>query len=515
MSSSKNIAVVGAGPSGLAAIKEFIAAGHTVQCFEGAHALGGIWLYEPSPTEDTHSVAYNGLVLNSCRETTGFSDFPIDPQRYPIFYSHRLHLRYLQEYAARFGLEKHIRYKTTVVGCAPRKDGTWEVRVRDNGADDQREEVSEFDAVVCGSGFVSKPMVPRVDGRDKFKGEVLHGHFYRTPTAFEGKKVVVIGLGSTAVDIACEAGPLAKKLDLVNKRGAWIVPRFILGKPAEAWNNRSSATWLPFSVQAYLFELIFHHALGKQPAILQPHHKIMEQNPTVRSDFTEKLKSGVFDLHRNDVAAFTETGILLDDGTALDADVVIFCTGYHRANYPYLPPGALASQDAPYPHMDLYKLLVSPRHENLFVLGQVEAPGPLAPLAEAQARYVAAVLAGKIELPGRGDMMEDIRAFREWQTGHYVNSQRHAVSADYCRYIDALMGPLGAVPSGWTLFGRIFTSGSPLRAWRLYSAVFFEIQTAAQWRLLGDGSRRELAEETLLRVAAGGEVLTDVERASL
>ncbi|KAI8226950.1 hypothetical protein K4K55_008236 [Colletotrichum sp. SAR 10_96] len=514
-SQGKHIAIVGAGPSGLVAIKECLAAGFSVQCFERAHAIGGQWLHDPNPGPDAHSSIYNGVILNSCRDSTGFSDFPIDPARYPIYYSHEKHLQYMNEYAAHFDLEKHVRFHTRVVGCAPTKEGGWEVRFREARAEDGKEEVLTFDALICGSGLSSNPRIPDFKGRDTFKGEVLHSHYYRSPTRFEGKKVVIIGLGSTAVDVACEIGPLAKELNVVNKRGAWVLPRFLLGKPVEAWNSRSSATWLPFSVQAFAYNKIITHALGKQPEILQPDHHIMEQNPTVRSDFTEKLNTGVFNLHRSNVTSFTETGLLLDDGTALDADVIILCTGYSIAHHPYLAPGVLESKEEPAPEVDLYKRIVPPRSRNLFVMGQVEVAGPAQPIIEAQARYIAAVLGGKVQLPDEEGMMKDVRAFRAFQRKHFVRSERHTMTVDYNPYIDGLLEPLGAVPSGWQLFGRIFTSGKPVRAFKVYSAVFFEIQTGAQWRLSGLGSSTELAEETLLRIAAGRNGLSEGEKAHI
>ncbi|KAF6816643.1 dimethylaniline monooxygenase [Colletotrichum sojae] len=515
-SQSKRVAIIGAGTSGLTAIKELVAAGIEVQCFESASKLGGQWLYEPNPTPESHSSIYRGLVVNSCRDSSCFSDFPIDPARYPIFYPHDLHLRYIGEWAAHFDLEKHVRFGVSVVGCAPRKEGGWEVRVRSHDEKaEEEEEVLQFDAVICGSGLSRRPKVPEFPGREAFEGEVLHSHFYRTPTPFDGKKVVIVGLGSTAVDLACEIGPLAKELHVVNKRGAWIIPRFLLGKPAEAWNSRSSATWIPFSVQAFLYDKILAHALGPPPAVLKPDHKIMEQNPSVRGDFVEKLQSGVFSLHRANVSSFTASGVALDDGTNIDADVVILCTGYHHADLPYLPPGALAARDAPAPHVDLYKSVVPPRIKDLFVMGQVEVAGPAIPIIEAQARYVTAILTGKLQLPGEEAMMRDIADFRAWQGRHFVNSERHTMTVEYNPYIDGLLAPLGAVPSGWRLLWRVFSSGRPARAFSVYKAVFFEIQIGAQWRLDGEGACRELAEETLIRMASGADRLSDAEKALL
>ncbi|EFQ31448.1 uncharacterized protein GLRG_06592 [Colletotrichum graminicola M1.001] len=485
-SQSKRVAIIGAGPSGLVAIKECLAAGLTVQCFERAHALGGQWLYEPAPTAETHSSVYAGVILNSSRAISGFSDFPIDPARYPVHYSHRLHLRYLNEYAAHFGLAKHVRFNTLVVGCVQRPDGGWEVRVRsDNSEDGDGEEVLTFDAVVSGNGASGKPLVPEYEGRERFKGEVLHSHYYRIPSAFEGKKVVVVGLGPSAVDIACEVAPLAKELTIINRRGGWILPRSLLGKPPEAWNSRVSQ-WLPASVQECFFQLIVGLAGGKLPAELQPDHGITSQAVTIRSDFVEKLRTGVLSFRRSTIASFTETGVLLADGTAVEADAL--GTGYRIVDQPPLPPDVLASEDMPAPHVDLYKMVVSPRCRGLYVLGQTEQAGPANGVAEAQARFVAAVIAGRVRLPGEEEMMRDVRAFRRWQLAHLVDSERHAVWVEYVPYVDGLLAPLGAVPSCWKLLGRV-------------------------WRLFGEGSAAELAEETVLRTDADAEELSEGEKA--
>ncbi|OHE97527.1 hypothetical protein CORC01_07142 [Colletotrichum orchidophilum] len=513
---SKRVAIIGAGPSGLVAVKECLAAGLEVQCFERAHALGGLWLYNPDPGADASSAMYPGVILNSSRLTTGYSDFPIDPSRYPIYYSHRLHLRYLNEYAAHFALEKHIRYETTVVGCASRKEGGWEVRVRRrNGEDGNGEEVLAFDAVICGTGIASKPFIPEYKGRENFKGEVLHSHAYRKSSVYEGKKVIVVGLGSSAIDVACEVGPIATQLTIVNRRGAWVLPRFVLGKPTEAWDSRSSQTWLPTSVQEWLFEKILEHAVGKMPPELQPDHSIMAQNATLRSDFIEKLQTGVFSLRRSTIASFTETGVILANGDSLEADVVILATGYHIVDQPYLPPGALASKEAPAPQVDLYKLVVSPTWKDLYVMGQTEQAGPVTPVSEAQARYIAAVIKGSVQLPSEEDMMRDIRALRVWQKKHMIDSDRHALTVDFVRYMDGLLAPLGAAPTFGKLFGRIFTSGKPLRAWNILSAVYFGIPAPAQWRLFGEGSTPVLAEETLLRTDANTGELSEGEKSFL
>lgn len=224
------------GISGLVAIKECLAEGLSVQCFEKANTIGGQWAYNPDPNSgDVHSSIYHGCILNSCRDTSSFTDFPMDPARYPDYFGHELHLAYLNDYADHFALKPHIQFRTQVLRCEPRQDGGWTLTIRKGDA--ETEEV-QFDALMAATGILSTPRTPEFSGRDVYGGEFLHSHFYRTPGRFEGKKVVIIGLGSSAVDIACEVGPQAKELHLITRRGGWVLPRYLLGKPCEAWDGR-------------------------------------------------------------------------------------------------------------------------------------------------------------------------------------------------------------------------------------------------------------------------------------
>jgi dimethylaniline monooxygenase (N-oxide forming) len=184
---------------------------------------------------------YEGCILNSCRDGSSFTDFPLDPARYGHYFTHRLQLRYLHEYAEHFGLVPHIRFRTEVLEARPRPGGGWMLTVREDG---KEVETLGFDALFCCSGGgYSTPFTAEFKGRERFKGECFHSHYYRTPGRFEGKRVAIIGMGSSAIDIASEIGPFAKELHHITRRGVWVLPRFVLGKPVEAWDSMPS---LPF-----------------------------------------------------------------------------------------------------------------------------------------------------------------------------------------------------------------------------------------------------------------------------
>lgn len=246
------------------------------------------------------------------------------------------------------------------------------------------------------------------------------------------------------------------------------------------------------------------------PKELIPEHKILEQNPTIRGDFLEKVRTGLITVQRASVESFTETELILSTGAALAVDVVICCTGYNQFELPYLPANAVRSGDTPPDAVDLYKFIMTPHYDNLFFLGYLELFGPLPPAAEAQARHIVALLEGRIPRPSKEAMLKQIAEFRAYQGKNYVRSGRHVLTGDQITYIDDLLAPLGAVPGFGRLLGRMFT-GNPLKAWRILNAVWFGIPSSAQWRLCGSGKKQELAEETLLRIAAEKTTLSKGE----
>lgn len=295
---------------------------------------------------------------------------------------------------------------------------------------------------------------------------------------------------------------------------------------------------MPLKVGQWVQTKLLHLVEGKAPKVMQPKHKILEQSPTVRGDFVEKVRTGVVTVHRGSVDRLTEDGIVIapspdDNGETkgkdkeeLKVDVIIACTGYDSWDQPFLPKDVISSPD-PDPaaattttdHIkrdNLYKLIVPPRYPSLFVIGHAELVGPAAPVFDAQARWASAVVSGRIDLPPtRAAMRDEIARRHAWQARHFVATERHALVLYSITYTDDLLAPLGADPSFRRCLARVFAPGegfrNPWRAWQVLSAVWFGIPSAAQWRLFGHGADEALATETVLRIAAGGERLSEKE----
>ncbi|KAI5922338.1 flavin-binding monooxygenase-like family protein [Camillea tinctor] len=518
----KRVAIIGAvvgilvtcnaGVGGLVSLKECLAEGLEADVFEARPEIGGQWAYQAVPESaegiQLQSSMYDGVVTNTCRDTTSFSDFPLDPARYPDFFGHAHMLQYINEYADHFKLRKHVHLRTKVIGCVPTEGAKWIVKLQGEGGE---LEERTYDALFAATGARVIPNIPEFKGRESFKGEFIHSQQYRSPGRFEGKRVVLIGLGSSAADLSCELAPACKEVHIITRRGGWILPRYILGKPAEAWDNRATQVWVPTSISEPIQTLLLNTVQGQHPKALKPDHTVLAQNPTVRSDLIERVRTGTIRVHRATVECFTESGLTLSDGTTLEADVVIACTGYQNS-LPYLPPDVLyESSSTPSNTVDLWRLLVPIRYPNLFVVGFVELTGPSPPTIEAQARLAAAVLSGHAKLPPPAQLEHEVREWQAWQARRFVRSARHATTDFYIPYVDRILEPLGANPTLGRLLVQVFSSGAPWKALKTLNAVYFGIASSAQWRLCGYGSNQELARETVLRIAEGKEKLSDEE----
>ncbi|KAI0468927.1 flavin-containing monooxygenase [Xylaria cf. heliscus] len=507
----KRVAVIGGGLSGLVSLKECLAEGLEAVAIESRSEIGGQWAYQPDPETlegDTLSSIYDGVVLNSCRDTTSFSDFPLDPALYGEYFGHRQMLRYIHKYVDHFNLRSHVRLRTKVLSCVQNEDGTWNVKLQQEGKQSEEE---TYDALLAATGARTHPLIPEFRGRELFKGEFLHSQYYRKPGRFEGKKVAIVGLGSAAVDLACELAPGCSEVYMITRRGGWILPRYVLGKPIEAWDSRATQVWLPSSVSQYLQTKLLNTVQGKHPKVLQADHSILAQNPTIRGDFIERVRNGSIQAHRTSIESFTETGLKLENGMTLDVDIVIACTGYDFSA-PYLPHDVVRSQDTPPNTVDLWKLMVPLRYRNLFMIGFTELAGPAPPASEAQARLAASIIAGRVQIPEGQHLERDVREWQAWQAQAFVRSERHSITDHYVPYIDSVLAPLGANPTLGRLLWQILSGGSPWKALQTLNAVYFGITSSAQWRLCGYGSNPEQARETIVRIASGKEEMSSAEK---
>ena len=196
---SGNVCVIGAGASGLTAIKNLKEYGFGVDCYERETGVGGGWNWRHD-----RSPVYASTHLISSKPFTQFPDFPL-PDSWPDYPHHSQFLNYLEHYADHFDLRSHIWFGTEVVRVEPAEGDRWDVTTRSTGGYGP-ERTQRYAAVVVANGHNWAPKLPVYDGLDDFRGQVIHASAYKDATQLRGKRVLVVGAGNTGCDIAVEAG---------------------------------------------------------------------------------------------------------------------------------------------------------------------------------------------------------------------------------------------------------------------------------------------------------------------
>ena len=355
------IALIGAGPSGLAAARNLQKLGLPFQGFEAYSDVGGLW-----NIANPRSTVYESAHLISSKRMTEFTEFPMDESvaDYP---SHRELQRYFAAFADRFELRGHFRFGCRVTAVEPIGDGPaplWCVRWT---AADGSQEAAEFKAVVIANGTLAEPQMPRFPGH--FSGELLHTSAYKKAEIFKGKRVLIIGAGNSGCDIAVDAVHQAASVDISVRRGYYFVPKYVFGKPADTIGGKLRLPpWLKQAIDSRVLQWFTGDPV--RFGFPRPEYKMYESHPVVNSLILHHLGHG--DIHvRPDVARFDGRTVHFKDGSARDYDLVMAATGY-LLHYPFIAR-ELLNWEGMAPR--LFLNIFSPKFTNLAVVGMVEASG--------------------------------------------------------------------------------------------------------------------------------------------
>jgi hypothetical protein len=415
------VAIVGAGSSGIAAVKALADAGLPFDCFEKSDRVGGNWVFG---NKNGMSSAYRGLYINTSRDRMQFADYPM-PRDLPDFPHHTQIARYFEAYVDRFGLRERISFETEVKSAKRRDDGVWVVETDRHG-------VREYDALVVANGHHWDPRWPEPPFPGELHGEVLHAHHYVDPDAWKDKRVVVVGMGNSAMDIAVEASQVAARTFLAARRGAWIIPKYLLGRPAD---QISTSTALPFRVRRAMLERLYKVVVGdmERYGLPRPDHRIGDAHPTISGRILDRLSHGAITPKPN-LAELLGDRVRFTDGTIEPADVLVYCTGY-KVTFPFFDPALIEARDNDLP---LFRRVFEPRFPNLFFVGLLQPLGAIMPLAEAQSKWIAEYLTGRYALPDRDALLDDVARDRAAMFERYVASKRHTMQVDFDDYLAAL-----------------------------------------------------------------------------
>ena len=251
------VAVIGAGPSGISAIKNFTDQGFEVTAFERCNGVGGNWRFnDPSG----HSSVFETTHIISSKYTSFYEDYPL-PESASDYPSHKELLKYFNSYADHFDIKKNIKFGTEVVKCKQSDNDKWTVEwchIESN-----KKEISNFDALVVCNGHHHEPRYPEYPG--KFTGEFIHSHDFKSAKPFAGKKVLVIGGGNSACDVAVETARVAKSISISWRRGYYLIPKFMYGLPTDLYAIKSR--WVPRIFRAPFMKYMLERFQGKNEDI--------------------------------------------------------------------------------------------------------------------------------------------------------------------------------------------------------------------------------------------------------
>lgn len=348
---SSAVAIVGAGPAGLSVARMFRKYGVDYDQFERHSGVGGIW-----DIDNPGSPMYESAHFISSRDMSGFYDYPM-PKTFADYPTRKQILQYTQSFADEFGLVDGIEFDNGVTRVDEDGDG-WLVTTEDGTA-------RRYKGVVCASGTNWCPRIPQHPG--EFDGETRHAVTYRSGREFQGKRVLVVGLGNSAADIACDAAQHADAAFLSTRRGYHIIPKHLFGVPVDQLDDGPVAIprWIERPVMTALLRLIVGDVT--RWGLPKPDHRLFESHPLLNSQLLHHLQHGDITVEP-EIERFDGRDVVFTDGSREQIDLVLYATGY-QMRIPYIDESYFAwNGDRPAQYLTAFNR----NHKNLFTLGYIE-----------------------------------------------------------------------------------------------------------------------------------------------
>jgi cation diffusion facilitator CzcD-associated flavoprotein CzcO len=492
VSSGKRVCVIGAGIAGLVTSKVLKEDGFEVVVFEKQPELGGVW---------ATSRTYPGLRTNNPRETYAFSDFPY-AETVDDFPSAEQVRVYLGLYADHFGLQPLIRFSTEVLSVAGVANGsgaarTFKVVIRTEGS--KTAETLLFDYVVVCNGVFSTPKIPRVAGQELFEGALVHSSRLADPRTVEGRRIVVVGAGKSALDCAAWAAGHGESCALVFRAPHWMAPRYFFGRIRfdRMVMTRSAESFLRYHRMSRC-ERVLHGPAGpfvaawwraygcllrrllKMPPVLTPESRLPHgfEYLGVGGELYGVLSTGKLILKRAGISRFTDADeIELDTGETVKADVVVFATGY-RLDLSFLDP-ELRNQVQKNGRLHLYRHILPPYQPRLGFVGYASSTACQL-TSEVAAHWLSQCYRGELALPGAAEMEREISRVLRWVSEAFPGrGEGYYIGPFVAHYLDDLMGDMGL----------------PRRRVGNFFAEYFAPFWPERYRNVGEERRRARAEK--------------------
>jgi cation diffusion facilitator CzcD-associated flavoprotein CzcO len=387
----------------MAAYMGMLCPGRSYRIIEGRARLGGTW----------DLFRYPGIRSDSDMHTLGFSFEPW-PGRDAIASGDAIR-RYLEGVAARRGILQHIRFGTRVAAADFRRDeGRWHVTLED-GSGLRSTVTASFLYLAAGYYDYAAPHDPPFPGREEFAGAIVHPQFWPADLDYEDKRVVIIGSGATAVTLVPAIAGNARHVTMLQRTPTWMgarPSRDRLGAFLRLFLPRSWAAGLVrrwnIRVQDFIYRQarakphkIAHYLTRKARQALGPHYNETDWLPPYgpweqrlclvpNGDLFAAIRQGKASIATDRIDRFDRTGILLESGRHLDADIIVTATGLRLAMAGNIRV-TMDGQRLRWRDQFYYRSCMFSNVPNLAVVfGYLNASWTLR--AEATARYICAVL---------------------------------------------------------------------------------------------------------------------------
>lgn len=527
----KSVCVVGAGPSGLTCVKQCLDEGMEVQCFDKGVYVGGIW----NRTNDnvTEMKTFDELMLTISGKLMAFSDFMVLNER--KFYSAEQYQHYLEQYTQHFGLDKHIKFNTSVKSIV-RKGDFWEVTTVSKSGE---EATRTFTGVcICSGPFQrGKATPPELEG---FTGQIVHSSLYRNPEQFRGKRVVVVGLAESGADIVRQISNVTEACVLSVRSHSRLLPRLfdgIYSTDSNTSRSHDDALYTPtytrysdwgifrpvfaalYTGTSYMAMLIFlfqkrgskkplnNLQQSQYPLKLDIDCPATEENIKAINDWNKKCHKGeatippkiIFSKNVSFIpnlvnGKIVERGAITNSNGRMvsfgpgepdfEADYVVRCTGFQRIEPVYGMDLAVKDGNA----RNLFHHTLHPEYPTSLAYMGFARPftGGIPMTSEMQSRLFAAAHSGRIQLPSdlHARIAKD-KAYEDNMVCFSPNSIEAVPST--VQLMDSMAQLVGCLPSRMTLLMRPY----------LFCKMMFGEFNQASYRLVGPHSTIDAEEQVL------------------
>ncbi|WNO10787.1 flavin-containing monooxygenase [Teredinibacter sp. KSP-S5-2] len=484
----KHVCVIGAGSSGLTAIKELLDEGHEVTCFEKYGQPGGNFYR----SDNKETGAYDSTLLTISNYMMAFSSFPPPMKDQRRFWTAAEYQQYLVDFAQKFGLDETIVYYSEVSNVEKNGEGKYIVDVM--STEDQMTRQYAFDAVAVCTGSSRVPKYVEVKGLEDFEGDVFHSAYYRNADPYKGRKALCIGMGETGVDVVNEISQLAEKCVLSVRQYQPIIQRFPFGgvHTSDAYTSHALNATPVVAANArmkFAFKMISKHSKDPEEREyakwnLKAGHYLSGFN--IKSEaFVKRIVDNKLNINDSGIDHIGKDYVMFKDGRKEEIDMIMLNTGY-MDKFCFIKDADVTDV------RHLYKHMIHPElgDEVVFIGWARPAAGGVPACSEMQARYFALLCSGKKKLPEKEKLMMLIDQQANYEDKVFYRNKNVRSLVQYSKYMSDFSRVIGCSP--W----RASTFLNPLLTYRLW----FGSQMPIIYRLHGPHSDYQKAKKLIFNV---------------